>query len=116
MKGKDALADWVRDEVPEDFFETVEDAEVEKEYGKVVAWVEGHAQYSRAAKQKFLGGADPWLIAVAMAKEKILVSYEVSQPMSKAMIKLPDVASNFNVKCIPPYVMLRELGVVLTLE
>jgi hypothetical protein len=41
----------------------------------------------------------------------VLVTYEVSQPTSKALIKLPDAASEFGVECIPPYVMLRQLRV-----
>jgi hypothetical protein len=41
----------------------------------------------------------------------MLVTYEVSQPSSKALIKLPDAAAEFKVDCIPPYVMLRQLKV-----
>lgn len=114
-RGKDALAKWVNDKAPEAFFEPVTDVSVQSAYAEVIAWVEGNDQYSRAAKQQFVSGADPWLIAVAIAKGYVLVTYEVSAPESKALIKLPDVARNFNVKCIPPYVMLRQLAVVLRL-
>jgi hypothetical protein len=79
-------------------------------------WVEDNTQYSRAAKQKFVSGADPWLVAYARANEFILATYEVSSPESKSLIKLPDVARQFDVKSLPPYVMLRRLRVVLTLE
>ena len=116
LRGKDALADWVKDDVPEGFFESVADEDVQAAYKKVVASVEGNKQYSRAAKQKFSSGGDPWLIAVAIAKQYILVTYEVSAPESKALIKLPDVAHQSKVTCIPPYVMLRQLKVVLRLE
>jgi hypothetical protein len=66
-------------------------------------------------KQKFVGGADPWLVAYADARELVLVTYEVSAPESKALVKLPDVARHFDLKCIPPYVMLRRLKIVLEL-
>jgi hypothetical protein len=116
LRGNDALAEWVRDKVPEGFFESVTDLAVQNAYAKVITWVEGNSQYSRAAKQRFVASADPWLIAVAIVKKYILVTYEVSAPESKAIIKLPDVARHFKVPCTPPYVMLRQLHVVLTLE
>jgi hypothetical protein len=114
--GKDALATWVKDEVPEEFFASVEDPNVQDAYAKVVQWVEGHKQYSRAAKQKFVRGADPWLVADALVNRLVLVTYEVSSPESKAFVKLPDVAAHFKVACIPPYVLLRQLNVQLTLQ
>src|SRR5882724_3407428 len=58
LRGKDALADWIKEQVPEAFFESVEDGNVEAAYARVIAWVEGNNQYSRAAKQKFVSGAD----------------------------------------------------------
>jgi hypothetical protein len=115
LRGKDALADWVKNTVPDEFFESVEDGAVENTYAKIIEWVEGSTQYSRAAKLKFVNAADPWLIAVAAVKGYILVTYEVSSPDSKSLIKIPDVAKQFNVKCIPPYVMLRQLEIQLQL-
>jgi len=111
LRGKDALADWVRDEAPEEVFEAVDDAGVQAAYAKVIQWAEKHPQYSRAAKQAFAKSADPWLIAFAATFGHLLVTYEVSQPTSKALIKLPDAARQFSVDCIPPYVMLRQLKV-----
>lgn len=110
-RGKDALAEWVRDMVPEGFFVPVEAAAVQAAYARVIEWADGHAQYSRAAKQGFAGGADPWLVAFASTSRCVLVTYEVSQPTSKAIIKLPDASRDFRVDCIPPYVMLRQLKV-----
>lgn len=116
VRGKDALAIWVRKEAPESLFESVEDPNVDTAYRRVITWVEGNDQYSRAAKQRFIGGADPWLIAAASAWSFVLVTYEVSAQESKAIIKLPDVARQFGVTFIPPYVMLRKLKVVLALQ
>jgi hypothetical protein len=116
LRGNDALANWVRDEVPADFFISVENEAVEAHYRRILAWAEQNSQFTRAAKQKFARSADPWLVAVAAANGYVVVTYEVSKPEAKAFIQLPDVAREFNVKCIPPYVMLRELGIVLKLE
>jgi hypothetical protein len=97
LRGKDVLADWVRDEVPENFFEPVDHAGIQSAYGNVVQWAEEHPQYTRAAKQSFARSADPWLIAFSVTFGDVLVTYEVSQPTSKAIIKLPDVAQQFNI-------------------
>ena len=116
LKGRDALADWIRNEAPDDFFEPVEIDEVQTTYAEIVQWIDDNDQYTRAAKQNFLSGADPWLVAHARSNGFILVTYEVSSPESRALIKLPDVARHFSVRPIPPYVMLRELAVTLKLE
>ena len=115
-RGSDALSNWVRDEVPDKFFASVEDEQIREAYSDVIAWAENHAQFSRAAKQAFAAGADPWLVAFARANGCELVTYEVSQPTSKAFIKLPDAARSFRVVCVPPYVMLRRLRVRFLLE
>jgi len=114
-KGKDALANWIKHDVPDAFFEAVIDVTLQAAYAKVMQFVQDNNQYSVAAKQKFASGADPWLVAFANDKGYVLVTYEVSSPDSKSIIKLPDVAAEFDVDCIPPYVMLRQLQVKLTL-
>jgi hypothetical protein len=111
LRGKNALADWVRDKAPEEFFEPVDDTGVQTAYAKIIQWGEEHPQYTRAAKQAFARSADPWLIAFAATFGHVLVTYEVSQPTSKALLKLPDAARQFKVESIPPYVMLRQLKV-----
>jgi hypothetical protein len=116
LRGKDALASWAKDEVPEGFFESVDEPEVHLAYAEVVQTIEDSEQYSTAAKHKFAGGADPWLVAFAHTKKRVLVTYEVAAPESKVMVKLPDAARLFNVSCVPPYVMLRQLKVKLTLR
>jgi hypothetical protein len=116
LKGKDALADWVKDKVPDEFFESVEDDDVQEAGAEIMQWVEDNEQYTRAAKDKFVSGADPWLIAFAKVHGRTVITYEVSAPESKALIKLPDVARKFKVTCLPPYVLLRRLEVVLHLE
>ena len=115
-RGKDALATWVRDRVPDEFFASVADEQVREAYSCVIKWAEDHTQYSRAAKQAFAAAADPWLVAFAHANHCDLVTYEVSQPTSKARIKVPDAAGSFHVECLPPYVMLRQLRVRFLLD
>ena len=91
-RGKDALAAWVKDHTPTEMFSATDDSPVLNAYASILNWVEGNEQYSRAAKQTFASGADPWLVAFASANACQIVTYEVSSPNSKALVKLPDVA------------------------
>ena len=56
----------------------------------------------------FLKGADPWIIAHAAALGGRVVTFERSEPASTKP-KIPDVAGQFNVKCISLWDMLTEL-------
>ncbi len=57
-------------------------------------------------------GADPFLIAYAMAHtDRTVVTTEVSSPAKQRQNrKVPDVCSDFGVRCINPFGMNRELG------
>ena len=83
LRGKDALANWVKDVVPESFFQPVEDIDVQLVFRDVIQWVQDNRQYSTAAKQKFARGADPSLVAFACTHNFVLVTYEVASPESK---------------------------------
>ena len=116
LRGKDALADWVKEQAPESFFEVVTGQAVQTAYANVIQWVQDSEQYKPAEKRKFASGADPWLVAVASTKCRVLVTYEVAGLGTKSKVKLPDVARQFKVECIQPFTMLRQLGVILTLR
>lgn len=111
MRGKDVLAEWVKNDVPKEFFTAIDGTNIQAAYAKVIQWANEHSHYTRAAKQVFADSADPWLIAFAATHRDTIVTYEVSQPTSKVIVKLPDAAQQFKVACLPPYVMLRQLQV-----
>lgn len=115
LKGKDLLSDWVKDEVPENFFHDTNDAKVTQTYGTILKWVASLPHLLAAAQAKFASGADGWLVAYAKVHGLSVCSYEVSSPESKANIKLPDVARQFGVTCLKPQEMLEHLGVKMVL-
>lgn len=114
-RGKDDLAGWVTDDAPDEFFESVEDDDIAEVYANIISQVQANPQYDAGAKQHFASGADPWLVAYANVFGCVITTHEVSAPQSKATIKLPDVASSFDVECVTPFDMLRELQVRLRL-
>lgn len=62
-----------------------------------------------ASVKKFLGGADPWLIAVASLTNETVVTHEKSVEANSKKIKIPNICRDFNVTCINPYKLLADL-------
>ena len=104
------LVQWVRNEVPTDFFRSSDSVEVTSAYKDVMLWVQRHTRYLDAAKAKFATGADGWLVAYAKANGSRVITLEQPAPESKINIKLPDVCAQFEVKYDNTFVMLKNLG------
>jgi len=105
------LVVWVKNEVPESFFESVDDEAISAKYSEIMLWAQRHQQYADAAKAKFATGADGWLVAFGAIHRSIVVTNEGSAPNSKNEIKLPDVCQKFGVEYRDTFQMLRELSV-----
>lgn len=58
--------------------------------------------------QRFLKGADTWLIAHAKVLGGKVVTFEKTEPNSRKP-KIPDIADQFGVQCINLHKMLDEL-------
>lgn len=116
LRGKDALAEWVKTKTPKTFFKGTSDIAVIDAYSKLSQWVQGRAEWTPEAKARFAAAADGWLVAYAQVNGFVVCTYEVSRPESKANIKLPDVANYSGVSCVTPYEMLEELGVRMVLS
>lgn len=113
--GNDELTDWCKTNLPENFFRsTIEPGSIEK-YRQVVQWTTSKAEhYNQEAIDEFMEAknADAFLISFAMedASNRVLVTYEVSQPNRKNRIKIPEPCQELQVRFIKPLDMLRELG------
>jgi hypothetical protein len=110
MVGKDALADWVDQQVRHEAFCTTNQEDVTLWYGRIMQWAYGRQQYTDEAKNLFAGDADAWLIAYAKAKDLTLVTHEGSNPDSKAKIFIPDVCAAFDMRSIDSFAMLEQMS------
>jgi hypothetical protein len=76
-------------------------------------------RYLPAAVTKFLGDADYYLIAHALAHRDIVVTNESGhhggQQASVKSLKIPDVCNSVGVQCVSVFKMLRDGGAVLVL-
>lgn len=112
---EDELAQWIKDELDTSYFLDM-DVEIQENYRKIVDYIDKH-NFKQSGKDKFLRGADGWLIATAMSKKgTIVVTNENSNPDSKKKIFLPDVANHFGVQCIQIFQVLFEEGITLSFK
>jgi hypothetical protein len=77
---------------------------------KVADYVKNNPRYGQPAQAKFLGGADPWLIAHAIAEGGAVVTQETRVSPDSKQVRIPDVCAYFKVRCINTCDMLEELG------
>jgi hypothetical protein len=110
------LVQWVRDEVPDEFFLETDAKEVTSAFGEVMLWVQRRPQYSDQAKAKFATEADGWLVAYAKVHQAIVVTNEQPRPDSKSRVLLPDVCQQFGVAYQDTFIMLKELAVRFDLK
>lgn len=106
IEEKDSLELWARELKGILFLPPTDSVQVE--YAKVVNYIQTCGKYTNPNTAKCLSGADPWLVAYAMALGGKIVTFEASAPKSKDP-KIPDVANEFGIKCINLWDMLEVL-------
>jgi hypothetical protein len=95
-------------------FRPNDDVETQARFADVAAAMEARMPVYRAeAKELFLAGADPWLIAYAKTHGHTLVSQEQGAPNSGRSVKIPDMCGAVVVPCMRTVDLLRALGVRL---
>lgn len=105
------LVQWVKSDVPAEFFLSTDDESVSSAYADVMLWVQRNPQYFDQAKAKFATEADGWLVAYSWVHNVTVVTNEQPQPNSQRRILLPDVCAQFNVNYKDTFFMLKDLAV-----
>ena len=82
------LFQWVKNDVPEEFFLPVDTDELARVYTDIMMWVQRHPNYFDHAKAKFATGADGWLVACAQVRGATVVTNEQPAPASRRDVKL----------------------------
>jgi hypothetical protein len=114
--GTDILSKWIK-AIPNLKPLNHKDAEYLKHYTAILNYIQTSKSYSSAAKRGWHAPtvADPFLIAVAIQNNHTVITAEKSNaglnstnPSSK--VKIPDICTQFNVKCENLFYMLARLG------
>jgi hypothetical protein len=111
-KGHDELSGWAKAWV-DDLFSNP-DQQVQESAGEIGQFVIDN--FARAYSDKFLEGADVWLVAHARAKGGSVVTHEAPAQVGDPRVKIPDVCNEYGINWESPYSMLRKLEARFVLE
>jgi len=107
IKGNDELADWAKVRKGTRLF-VEPSAEVQGFFHQIAAYV--HDRYPEHQTQRFLAGADAWVIAHAKMENAVVVTHETLVNDYSNKPKIPNICKRFDVQWTNSYQMLRELG------
>lgn len=111
--GNDDLAAWAKDRAA-GFFLPDDQASLTA-MRTVSTWVQD-GDFREDAKRVFLGGADPFLIAHALAHGHTVVTHEVHIEGERKKVKIPTVCRGLNVPCERTFQVLRNHQAAFVLQ
>ena len=106
----DELSEWARNRRAGPLF-VQPSASVQSALTQVADYVKSRYEPNQAAD--FLRGADPWVIAHAIAEGGSVVTLETKVSPSSTKAKIPNVCEHLGAAWTPMFEMLRELGLRL---
>lgn len=108
-RGNDELAKWA--DAHGALFLAEADKETQSAFGRVAALVAGQSARMKAgAVNEFLGGADPWLIAKAIATNAVVVTHEQRNLQIVRKFTIPNVCAELGVQCMDTFELLDARG------
>lgn len=107
-RGNDELAQWAKRQ--QGLFMPVSDDETQQAFTSVADHVASQARVMKSgALEEFLSGADPWLIAKAIALgDAIVVTHEQFNPQIRRKFSIPNVCQHFGVRCVDTFELLSQ--------
>ena len=112
LDGQDDLSAWARERRNSGLFIEADTA-VQEASAQVIQFVATHYPDNQA-RRRFMDRADPWVIAHARVGGGAVVTSENPVPSNSVQVKIPNVCTQFQVRSITVYQMLRERGVAWT--
>lgn len=108
MRGNDELAAWSKDQTA--LFMPVSDDGTQQAFAVIAAHVAEQAgQMKPGALDEFLSGADPWLIAKAMAlQDAVVVTHEQFNLEMRRKFSIPNICHHFGVQWIDTFELLSR--------
>ena len=101
MSGDDELSEWIIENESQFAILESDNQELTSVYSEVIQKVVDNLQYTESAKYDFANVADSWIIAHAIRNSLTIVTMETKADVNcKKRVKIPNVCSEFDVKCI----------------
>jgi len=113
-KGNDELATWAKDNAG--LFIDVDDDATQRAFAEIAELVAQKAPAMKVgAIEDFMAGADPWLIAKAIATDAVVVTHESFNADIKKKFLIPNICKDFGVTWINTFELMQKLGAELVL-
>lgn len=114
LKGNDELAAWFKARKGVSWIAATNGKATQDKFSLVAAWVVASGK-KQAEQDKFLAGADPWLLAHAMATKATLVTMETVKASQSKKLSLANACAHFGVPAIKTWDLLELLTVQFVL-
>lgn len=109
--GSDILSQWAIERKDSGWFLPVEEVETQEQYSVIASWAVNPAQkFKQTAQEEFLFVGDSWLIAKAVAENRIIVTHEKYDANSQKRILIPNVCRAFGIEYIDTVELIRRTG------
>lgn len=106
-KSDDKLSEWMSSR--RKHFIKADDEETQSMFATIAQSVMANPVYKDSEKAKFLGVADPLLIAKAKTLGATLVTHEVLAPENSTKVKIPNICRAFDVEHINTFELIETL-------
>ena len=108
LEGQDEIEEWAKKRRHSGLFVDPTDA-VQEEFVEIASYVTERYR-NKFNIRRFLGRANPWVIAHAITDKSTVVTLETRVPSNSQKVKIPNVCEHFTFECVNTYEMLRQLG------
>ena len=99
----------------ERFFLSTDDDAVDRERTRMIQIIEANSSYNPSQVEKFINGADLWLIAYAKVHDCVVVTEEQPADDAYSKVRIPDICAQFGAPCRSTFDMLEELDIAFIL-
>ena len=102
----DEVSQWILDHKNSDWVLSIDDKETQETFAGIALEL-ASSSYMRPGVEKFLSGADPWLIAKAQVIGATVVTHEVFDEKCKRRVPIPNLCQPRGVKFMNTFEVLR---------
>lgn len=103
----DQLSEWMHARKDGPWILSVDDAETQRAFADIVNQLAG-SPYLQAGIDRFLAGADPWLVAKAQVTGARLITHEVKNLEARRKVPIPNVCEPLGVAWENTFEFLRR--------
>jgi hypothetical protein len=107
VSGQDILATWIKQRKNQ--FIAVDDELTQQTFSSIANYTAQNPYFKPFEIDRFLAGADPWLIAKAKTTGATLVTQEKSVGTNSTKVKIPNICQQFAVDHIDTFELLSRL-------